>query len=147
VNVLDYFLLLRRYGLNHPTSGNASDRGGITETGCNADGELVLVSWDSITKSQDAEIHRICYDLRSDINAILHAHPIYTVVMGQAPHVVDADWRTEKRKIAEALAETGFVLHLGHGVYAAAERAERAYTAICDVEHAAKTVYLRLVLP
>jgi len=152
MNVLECFKMLRLYQLNSPTSGNASDRDGITETGCNADMELKLVTWSSITKSQDAPIHSLCYQLRDDFQAILHAHSPYTVAVDSfqdfGPEsfryaVIEADWRTEKEEIGRALAKYGLVLHRNHGVYAAAERAYTAYEAICTLEHAAKTAYIR----
>lgn len=147
--VLHWFRMLRRHGLNNPISGNASDRSGITRTGCNADGELELVSWDSPTRSQDAPIHELCYEQRKDIDAILHAHAPYTVATDglrfiHGPiSVIKADWNTEKERIALALIKHGIVLHHDHGVYACYENAEEAYSAICAIEHSARTAFIR----
>ena len=44
--LMRYFKLLRSYGLNHPTSGNASNRDSITMTGYNADDPWALGGWD-----------------------------------------------------------------------------------------------------
>lgn len=142
-NVLNYFQLLRRYGLNHPTSGNASNRDRITRTGCNADDVVEMVLWDSSDCSQDAYLHQFCYEHRSDVQAILHAHSPYTIAMGAYPFI-DADWVTKKQQIAEALVEHGLILHSGHGVYAAAKSAKEAYEALCSLEHVAKIFWIKL---
>ena len=151
-DVLRYFRLLRQHGLNHPTSGNASDRRGITMTGCNVDDYIELVDWDSPFISSDAPIHKFCYDQRPEVEAILHAHSPYAIAGGSFPSMnvrcwfIKADWEAEKQKIAEALVEHGLILHLDHGVYAAAESATEAFEMICSVEHSAKISCLRRLL-
>lgn len=140
-NVLRHFQLLRHYGLNHPTSGNASNRERITMTGCNADAVVELVAWDSPDCSQDSPIHQFCYEQRPDVQAILHAHPPYTVAIGTYP-IIDADWGTEKQLIAEKLVEHGLILHSDHGVYAAATSAQKAYEALCTLEHCSKMAWI-----
>ena len=144
--LMRYFKLLRSYGLNHPTSGNASNRDSITMTGYNADDSWALVGWDSPFASQDAPIHSACYKQNVDIGAILHAHLPYTVAVGKASLKLDrvvADWYTEKPKIAKALAEHMLILHLDHGVYAAAPSAKEAYEMLCAVEHSARIASIR----
>ncbi len=153
--VMKYFKLLRTYGLNHPTSGNASNVDSITMTGCNADEGLAMVGWDSPFASQDAPIHSTCYKQNGDIGAILHAHLPYTVAVGGRGAffdlegnllrfvVVEADWNTEKPRIAKRLAEHRRILHLDHGVYAAAPSVKEAYEMLCAVEHSARMSYIR----
>ncbi len=144
-DVLRWFRLLRTHGLNHPTSGNASDRSGITKTGCNADDDLSLVDWDSPDRSQDAPIHQFCYEHSSDVQAILHAHSPYTASLGEFPFI-EADWETEKHKIAEALVKYGLILHKDHGVYVAAESAQKAYETLCSLEHSSKISWIRRLI-
>ena len=148
-DVLRYFRLLRQHGLNHPTSGNASDRSGITKTGCNADDELSLVDWDSLLRSSDSPIHKFCYENRTDVHAILHAHPPYTLAVDMRQPsltVIEADWNTDKEIIADALAARGKIFHRHHGVYVAAQSASDAYAKLCCVEHDSQILWNRMVL-
>ena len=152
--LVHYFRLLRTYGLNHPTSGNASTRDSITYTGCNADEkDIPLVGWKSPFCSQDAPIHSACYKQNGDVGAILHAHSPYTVALDRdclsleigmpGLIVIDAEWETQKADIAAGLFRLGLVLHRGHGVYAAAMTAREAYAMICALEHLAHIEHIR----
>ena len=57
--------------------------------------------------------------------------------------VIDANWFTEQPRIAKALADHGLILHIDHGVYAAAPSAKQAYEMLCAVEHSARMAYIR----
>ena len=95
-----YYQLLRKYGLNDSHSGNASIRNNqnfiITKSGACADliepADLVECAIDSIRTpsakstlpikpSLDTGIHRSIYQRYPQFNAVLHAHNPYTIAL------------------------------------------------------------------
>lgn len=178
VSLANYYRRLREYGLNDSHSGNASirvdDRVWITPAGACGDdfvaGKLVECHLNAEipdNASSDALIHLTTYRAQPQINAILHAHPPYTIGLamdGEQFGPVDLGARVyfhsvpildvpfddlisqyrgcSSTKIAQSislrLTESLLVIVRAHGVYAAGANAEDAYKRICALEHSAK---------
>lgn len=90
--LVEYYRLLRRHGLNDSHSGNASVRDGdtiwVTPTGCCADtlkaDDLVACNIDgTIGKgaSLDGRLHIMVYQKNSTARAMLHSHGAHTVAL------------------------------------------------------------------
>lgn len=90
--LVEYYRLLRRHGLNDSHSGNASVRDGdtiwVTPTGCCADtlqaGDLVACNIDGTIgegASLDGRLHVMVYQKNPAARAMLHSHGAHTVAL------------------------------------------------------------------
>ena len=101
--LITYYHLLRRYGINDSHSGNASVRGGeqvwVTPTGANADTltteQLVqcdLQGQQTEGASLDTQLHLAVYQHNPTAQCVLHSHGPYTLAMtmdGKDFHPID----------------------------------------------------------
>jgi L-fuculose-phosphate aldolase len=178
VTLAGYYHRLREHGLNDSHSGNASvridDSVWITPAGACGDdfssSDLVECRLDSDipdNASADTLIHLETYRARPNVNAILHAHPPYTIGMTmdgkrfgpidlggllhfQSVTILDIPFddlinqyvgsrSTEiAQSISLSLKESWLVIVRAHGVYSAGASLKDAYKRICTLEHSAK---------
>lgn len=151
--------------------GNMSAREGvdqflITRTGSYLDdpGELVLVPLQGEVPSHASsewKVHRSIYERTPGVQAIVHAHPPYSVaasiVMDElipldsegkmfCPkiQIVNGDPGTQDLadQIAEALSKAQVCIARGHGTFATGETLQEAYLYTSIVEHASRIISL-----
>ncbi len=176
------FKKLEEMGLNYGSSGNISVKVKeglylITPSGLrksllrpkdilliNSKGEVVE---GSLNPSSEYRLHLKIYESRKDVNAIIHAHPIYSTAFAvsgkEIPIAVEetaictggpvsvADYSPAgSEELAEnalkALGEKGAVLLRNHGVVTCGTDLDEALDTLVCVERAAQIVYISKTL-
>ncbi len=166
--------LLHQQGLVAGMDGNLSARIGAdrfvaTPTGCHLGllepDELVVINGDQVPARVTSEwaMHRACYDARSDVSAVVHAHPPHLVAQSLTPSPPDPSvlpevlvgvgsvarvpyltTGTESLAVAvgEAVTEHNAVVLQRHGAVTVGPSAMAAFSRMEAIEHAARILHL-----
>jgi len=171
---------LQQEGLIHSTAGNISIRKGdfiyITRSGSSL-GELkfndiVKVNLKDTKKDKDASVevnvHRAIYNYNPEICAVVHAHPIYSIVLSFENEVIkpiDIEGEFYLKEVpviywckdtigSECVESTmpsliskhKVVVVKGHGAFSSGKTLEEAFCLVSVLESSCKIIFLRNLL-
>lgn len=178
-NVARYMKLLCANDLTTSSGGNISARGtgGVIFITPSGPGKNMLspsdivrigpdtpVSGKGLNPSMESGLHLSIYNRRGDINAVIHAHPLFTTAFLATERKIDFDLTDESKVIIGSTAtvpfapagskelasavsgaaeESNVILLENHGVVAVGNSLQQAYNRIELVEAAAKTTFIR----
>ena len=177
-DVAKYMKLLCANDLTTSSGGNISFRGAggsifITPAGPGKNllspSEIVQIepntpiSGKEPKPSMELELHLSIYSSRGDINAVIHAHPLFATAFLATEREIDFDLTAESRvmigstaiipfapagskelafSVSDAAKESNVILLENHGVVAVGDSLQQAYNRIELVEAAAKTTFI-----
>lgn len=171
---------LLREGLIHSNAGNMSVRKGdviyitghgscLGNIGCS---DIVKVNLRDEKRdapaSVEIKVHRAVYNYDDKIRAIVHAHPVYSIVLSfDYEKIVPVDVEGQfyipeipvlfscaetigsecvQEKLPELLARNRIAVVRGHGVFSTGKTLDEAYAYISVLECASQIIYLKEVL-
>jgi L-fuculose-phosphate aldolase len=130
---------------------------------CNTDGFLVAARA-GLTQCSEVKIHACIYKLRPDVNAVVHVHPRYTILMSVLtgtlkpmrqegaqllrrplpiyPHVKTIQSDDEGMEVANLLGNESAMLLRGHGAITAGPSLSEAVMGMAHLEEQAQMNYL-----
>jgi len=130
---------------------------------CNTDGFLIAARA-GLTQCSEVKIHACIYKLRPDVNAIVHVHPRYTILMSVLtgrlkpmrqegaqllrrplpiyPHVKTIQSDEEGMEVANLLAGEPAILLRGHGAVTTGKSPSEAVMSMAHLEEQAQMNYL-----
>jgi L-fuculose-phosphate aldolase len=130
---------------------------------CNTDGFLIAARA-GLTQCSEVKIHSCIYKLRPDVNAIVHVHPRYTILMSVLtgtlkpmrqegaqllrrplpiyPHVKTIQSDEEGMEVANLLAGEPAILLRGHGAVTTGKNLSEAVMSMAHLEEQAQMNYL-----
>ena len=130
---------------------------------CNTDGFLVAARA-GLTQCSEVKIHACIYKLRPDVNAVVHVHPRYTILMSVLtgtlkpmrqegaqllrrplpiyPHVKTIQSDDEGMEVANLLGNESAMLLRGHGAITAGPSLSDAVMGVAHLEEQAQMNYL-----
>jgi len=130
---------------------------------CNTDGFLVAARA-GLTQCSEVKIHACIYKLRPDVNAVVHVHPRYTILMSVLtgtvkpmrqegaqllrrplpiyPHVKTIQNDDEGMEVADLLGTHSAILLRGHGAVTAGKNVSDAVMNMAHLEEQAQMNYL-----
>jgi len=130
---------------------------------CNTDGYLVAART-GLTQCSEVKIHACIYKLRPDVNAVVHVHPRYTILMSVLtgtlkpmrqegaqllrrplpiyPHVKTIQSDDEGMDVANLLGTEAAILFRGHGAVTTGKDVSEAVMSMAHLEEQAQMNYL-----
>ena len=178
-NIAKYMKLLCANDLTTSSGGNISARGAdgsifITPSGPGKNmlkpSDIVRLEPDrpdSVGKgpkpSMESGLHLCIYNSRGDINAVIHAHPLFATAFLATERQIDFDLTAESRvmigstatvpfahsgskelasSVSDAVKGSNLILLENHGVVAVGSSLQQAYNRVELVEAAAKTTFI-----